>query len=223
MLADPPNDRGVEEMSTSTLRGLQFASFIVQYYGLVLDLLTLGKKFAEGLVSKLSVLVELYLTGELDSESSQQAHVSMIIALRSLVKLLLGKEDVVLNNPSIPESETKVNATDLDVPSMGPKNKYRTDPRFVCDVNGVAAVRRRCSHGIHKDRRFYLCGMERKNRCKYFKWADDDDNKHSVPTLASVPDYANCSVGDGLGVSKGSQLSTTVVWLPVLGRVFSKQ
>ena len=31
----------------------------------------------------------------------------------------------------------------------------------------------RCSHGEHKDRRFYVCGMDRKNRCKYFKWADE--------------------------------------------------
>ena len=36
----------------------------------------------------------------------------------------------------------------------------------------MPAVRRRCSHGVHKDRRFYVCGLERSQRCNYFKWAD---------------------------------------------------
>ena len=45
--------------------------------------------------------------------------------------------------------------------------------RFVCEVHGVPAVRRRCSHGVHKDRRFYVCGLERKHRCNYFKWSSD--------------------------------------------------
>lgn len=55
------------------------------------------------------------------------------------------------------------------------KNKDKTDPRFICHVHGVPAVRRRCSKGVHKDRRFYVCGMQRKLRCKYFKWADEKD------------------------------------------------
>lgn len=45
-------------------------------------------------------------------------------------------------------------------------------------MHGVPAVRRRCSHGVHKDRRFYVCGLERKHRCNYFKWSSD------VPTPA---------------------------------------
>lgn len=52
-------------------------------------------------------------------------------------------------------------------------HKDKTDPRFVCEVHGVPAVRRRCSHGIHKDRRFYVCGLERRERCNYFKWSSD--------------------------------------------------
>jgi hypothetical protein len=43
--------------------------------------------------------------------------------------------------------------------------------RFVCEHG--PAVRRRCSHGVHKDRRFYVCGLDRKNRCNYFKWSTD--------------------------------------------------
>ena len=51
-------------------------------------------------------------------------------------------------------------------------------PSFVCDVHGVPAIRRRCSHGQHKDRRFYVCGLDRKDRCNYFKWSDE------VPTTS---------------------------------------
>lgn len=58
-------------------------------------------------------------------------------------------------------------------------HKDKTDPRFVCDTHGVPAVRRRCSRGVHKDRRFYVCGMERKSRCKYFRWADEGTDERS--------------------------------------------
>ena len=58
-------------------------------------------------------------------------------------------------------------------------HKDKTDPRFVCDTHGVPAVRRRCSRGVHKDRRFYVCGMERKSRCKYFRWADEATDEKS--------------------------------------------
>ena len=36
-------------------------------------------------------------------------------------------------------------------------HKSKTDPRFICDVHKLPAVRRRCSHGVHKDRRFCKC------------------------------------------------------------------
>ena len=45
-----------------------------------------------------------------------------------------------------------------------------------------------CSHGENKDRRFYVCGMDRKNRCKYFRWADEECNLN-VP----LRDAAKCS------------------------------
>lgn len=63
-------------------------------------------------------------------------------------------------------------------------NKTKTDPRFVCETHGVPAVRRRCSSGEHKDRRFYVCGMSRRNRCNYFKWADEVDD---LPSKGKEP------------------------------------
>lgn len=57
----------------------------------------------------------------------------------------------------------------------------------------MPAVRRRCSHGVHKDRRFYVCGLERSQRCNYFKWSSD------VP--ASTPQFENESHSLDLFVS----------------------
>jgi hypothetical protein len=54
---------------------------------------------------------------------------------------------------------TKKTSIDKSMAAIAPKeqdkHKSKTDPRFVCDVHKVAAVRRRCSHGVDKDRRFY--------------------------------------------------------------------
>ena len=61
--------------------------------------------------------------------------------------------------------------------------------RFICDVHGVPAVRRRCSHGIHKDRRFYVCGLEKNKRCNYFKWSDN------VPELPPTADSTKSQTG----------------------------
>ena len=33
----------------------------------------------------------------------------------------------------------------------------------------------RCSNGENKGRRFYICGMQRKHRCAYFRWVDEDN------------------------------------------------
>jgi len=68
---------------------------------------------------------------------------------------------------------TKAQNSELGKATASTGHKDKTDPRFVCDAHGVPAVRRRCSRGVHKDRRFYVCGMERKSRCKYFRWADE--------------------------------------------------
>jgi len=52
---------------------------------------------------------------------------------------------------------------------------------FICDAHGIPAVRRRCDKaGPNKDRRFYVCGKEKGERCDYFKWADDGQTKKEV-------------------------------------------
>jgi hypothetical protein len=50
--------------------------------------------------------------------------------------------------------------------------------KFRCEEHGIPAVRRRCDKaGVNKDRRFYVCGKEKGQRCSYFKWADDGQKK----------------------------------------------
>eukprot|EP00978_Attheya_sp_CCMP212_P004146 scaffold9012_cov54-Attheya_sp.AAC.4 len=127
------------------------------------------------------------ISPQLDKSEAHRAKCNIIILLRSLSTLLLGKEDSHVESSSGKEADESTSKdTEAEV---SPKNKDKTDPRFVCDVHGVPAVRRRCSHGVHKDRRFYLCGMERRQRCKYFKWADMEDSttKGSIQTTPSTP------------------------------------
>lgn len=51
-------------------------------------------------------------------------------------------------------------------------------PKLTCVMHGIPAVRRRCDKpGVNKDRRFYVCGKEKGQRCNYFKWADDGPKK----------------------------------------------
>ena len=52
-------------------------------------------------------------------------------------------------------------------------------------------MRRRCSHGAHKNRRFYVCGMDRNSRCNYFKWADSEDKRQSNPSEISKCKYTD--------------------------------
>ena len=57
-------------------------------------------------------------------------------------------------------------------------DQIKKSNHFVCDVHGIPAVRRRCDKaGVNKDRRFYVCGKEKGQRCSYFKWADDGQKK----------------------------------------------
>ncbi|KAL7555193.1 hypothetical protein ACHAWF_018842 [Thalassiosira exigua] len=90
----------------------------------------------------------------------------LVVCMRTLSSLILQKREI---------GRDMAQAATHDEERDGAQHhhKDKTDPRFVCDVHGVPAVRRRCSHGVHKDRRFYVCGLERKHRCNYFKWSTD--------------------------------------------------
>jgi len=118
-----------------------------------------GKEMVVALTKHLKSLIEGCPS---DAEVPPDACTKIVMSLRSLTSLVLARRDI-MSRKFPPETKGK--------PSSRQKDK--TDPRFICDVHGVPAVRRRCSHGVHKDRRFYVCGLERKHRCAYFKWSDD--------------------------------------------------
>ena len=110
----------------------------------------------------------------LDSSSQKQklAHYDM----STLVTCLRG-----LSSLTIPDSKSE-----FHYPGSKYDGVYRSralskeikKTKFVCDVHGIPAVRRRCDKaGPNKDRRFYVCGKEKGKRCKYFKWADDEQKK----------------------------------------------
>ena len=138
-----------------------------------------GKRFTETMVINLSQLVNKYLNNGFDDELSHHARISMIIVLKALVSLRLQKESTTSAITGVSEE------ADLDSTMNQSKSKDKTNPKYFCDVHGVPAVRRRCSHGIHKDRRFYLCGKERSDRCKYFRWANDNDDKSLTSNASS--------------------------------------
>jgi hypothetical protein len=97
---------------------------------------------------------------------------AIVLYLRALTSLMTKQGSIPNKKPATQNVAPVV--PKVAIPIVPSKSK--TDPRFVCEAHGVPAVRRRCSHGEHKDRRFYVCGMSRKNRCKYFKWADEIDD-----------------------------------------------
>jgi hypothetical protein len=73
----------------------------------------------------------------------------------------------------------------------------------ICSVHGIPTVRRRCARGPNKDRRFYVCGMEKEKRCEHFVWAEEEptlSGQKGVPHfVAIVRDcFWNASVSSGL-------------------------
>ena len=91
----------------------------------------------------------------------------------------------------------------------------KTHPSYACN-HGVPAVRRKCSQGMHKNRRFYVCGMKRSERCQYFKWADKDyeqakklhfhEYQNFAESIESMLRDLFCSVHDGDNGSLQSRL-----------------
>ncbi len=110
-----------------------------------------GKEMVGALTKHLKSLIEGCSS---DAELPRDTCTKIVMTLRSLTSLVLARRDIMNRKFSL-ETKGKSNS----------RQKDKTDPRFVCDVHGVPAVRRRCSHGVHKDRRFYVCGLERKHRC----------------------------------------------------------
>ena len=155
----------------------------------------------------------IYLRDMLQAkENGTHAIGKMVVVLRTLSSLVTKKTSIV---QGIPISFCKNGPREKDFKRH--QHKSKTDPRFICDVHKIPAVRRRCSHGIHKDRRFYgktnnvvrtptvlvlvrsshtycstfftVCGLGRKHRCSYFKWADASLNENPDQQQDIVEEY----------------------------------
>jgi E3 ubiquitin-protein ligase UBR4 len=134
----------------------------------------LGKELSHGI----SYLLK---TGSSQSNQkmSQDKILTLVTCLRAFSNLLTPEAD----------SQYYLAGSQLDdraEESRSAKQKEKTDPNFVCQEHGIPAVRRRCAKGVHKDRRFYVCGMERGHRCKYFFWADEVE-MGAKPTTVEKP------------------------------------
>lgn len=93
-------------------------------------------------------------------EFQRQGRPTLIMCLRALAYLLVPEIAGEASGKQGKESSDK-----------SPKAESKQE--VLCDVHGVPAARRRCARGEHKDRRFYVCGLERPLRCKFFVWFDE--------------------------------------------------
>ena len=96
-----------------------------------------GKELLKHTTDSLSGLLQTNATGKI------------VLLLRVLSSLITKKTSIELCPADL--SATECALKDI----KGHLHKSKTDPRFICDVHRVPAVRRRCSHGVHKNRRFY--------------------------------------------------------------------
>ncbi|KAI2506062.1 zinc ion binding protein [Fragilaria crotonensis] len=127
-----------------------------------------GKRYSREVLTYIRRMLGAVRSGP---RSEKTRYVLLINFLRSLGRL------TGVNNDDITGTVYEPGETGGQSPD---KVKRKTDPRFVCDVHSVPAVRRRCSTGGNKNKRFYVCGMDRKQRCKYFKWADESKTRDRV-------------------------------------------
>lgn len=147
-----------------------------------------AKEMAIAFSEHLPTLVDTSLSNDAGFERLND---KLVICLRTLAGLVLQKQNVYTGPPLV-----AVTAMDDKEDTRSHHHhqhhhhhhKDKTDPRFICEVHGAPAVRRRCSHGIHKDRRFYVCGLEKNQRCNYFKWSDEIPDSAEPPSETQPQD-----------------------------------
>jgi E3 ubiquitin-protein ligase UBR4 len=163
----------------------------------------LGKMMCNRICDQISKLTKTFLENDEPlSSSSRLMRYSFVLCLKCLVCLLTNNN--IINDKEVIPDDSHQDAHIFEGSTVNEKTREKTDPRFICEEHGVPAVRRRCSHGENKDRRFYVCGMERKNRCKYFKWAD------STPSLKPHEKQRSSDVSKHAEVSYNSDLQQTL-------------
>lgn len=74
----------------------------------------------------------------------------------------------------------------LETFHAGEDSQAKTNPDVRCDTHQIPAVRRKSAKGKNKDRRFYVCGRPRGERCQFFKWADGVEPSTKTKAKVSV-------------------------------------
>lgn len=158
------------EVLSAMLKSSQPSSKLAPVLRLLLDLIRnssnassqndWAKRFAREVSQGIAILLNLH-----DSDGGRHPGSiwSIISCLRSMQLLLF---------PDVEDSASFFEQLHSD-----DDTRSRTHPDVVCDTHQIPAVRRRSAKGKNKDRRFYVCGKERGQRCNFFKWADDVESK----------------------------------------------
>jgi len=144
------------EMFSSSL--LSSGTNVVPFSKLVLDLVkqskneTLKIHRAKWFVREISSGISRFLgLPSQHQKLPRQEMMSLVTCLRALKNLLSPLNDSQRSHMPVGEP---------------------TNP--ICSVHGIPAVRRRCAkNGPNLNRRFYVCGKEKEQRCNYFEWADE--------------------------------------------------
>jgi len=105
------------------------------------DRVELGQKMCEALCHEISTLTELCTNEETSKAIAKRSRYAIVLYLRSLT-CLMTKKDNISTAPLTSTANTDVEKIDGQLPPV-PASKSKTDPRFVCESHGVAAVRRR--------------------------------------------------------------------------------
>ncbi|CAB9508930.1 Auxin transport protein BIG [Seminavis robusta] len=141
--------------------------------------LTRAKKLAGEVLKGVSRFVALDR-----KEFQRTGRPTLILCLRALAYLLVPEIIDGDSQPSSPQA-----ATSSDAGKAGQSKTKSESKQVVCDVHGIPAARRRCARGEHKDRRFYVCGLERPLRCKFFMWVDQVGEKPAAKPKRAKSKY----------------------------------
>jgi len=157
------------------------------------DQLIFTQTICDAFCQEMLSLLEEYCNDKTPQPTLKRIRFPLLIYLRTFEGLVTKQTSVLDVSRKINVEEQLLHHVDNSISKdilRDSTSKDKTDPRFVCEIHGVPAVRRRCSSGENKDRRFYVCGMDRKSRCRYFKWADE---KVSTGISKEVFDKGNLS------------------------------
>lgn len=154
------------------------------------------KKLGEALTYKLSSLVKQCIENSWNEEDLKKAQVSIALAMKTLTSLLLFEDTFY----ECVNDMNALNETDEDVAANRTRGKVHSKLR--CNVHGIPAVRRRWSHGVNKNRRFYVCGMPKHDRCGYFSWAIDGADASPIGDDESTQQKDLSSEGSSHGEMK---------------------